>query len=317
MGNKTEQMFRAAYGKFGIGAFNVFSAEQVQAVFSGAGRCQAPILVAVTPAARGYLRPEMIAGMISGAEKAFPDVVFSVHLDHGNQSHCLDAIESGSYSSVMIDASHEEFEENIRITAEIVRAAHEVDVAVEAELGILGGDEDDISVEARMARVTDPDMAAEFVERTGCDSLAVAIGTSHGAYKFRGEAELEMDVLQRIGEKLPDFPLVLHGASAVPRNEIERINAAGGRLGISASGVPEREIREAIKLGVCKINIATDMRLIWARAHREFFLEQPDKFDLIVPGKTHMEALAAYVSEKCTTLGGQGMARTVSEVMDS
>lgn len=317
MGNKTEQMFRAAYGKFGIGAFNVFSAEQVQAVFSGAGRCQAPILVAVTPAARGYLRPEMIAGMISGAEKAFPDVVFSVHLDHGNQSHCLDAIESGCYSSVMIDASHEEFEENIRITAEIVRAAHEVDVAVEAELGILGGDEDDISVEARMARVTDPDMAAEFVERTGCDSLAVAIGTSHGAYKFRGEAELEMDVLQRIGEKLPDFPLVLHGASAVPRNEIERINAAGGRLGISASGVPEREIREAIKLGACKINIATDMRLIWARAHREFFLEQPDKFDLIVPGKTHMEALAAYVSEKCTTLGGQGMARTVSEVMDS
>lgn len=317
MGNKTKQMFRAAYGKFGIGAFNVFSAEQVQAVFSGAGRCQAPILVAVTPAARGYLRPEMIAGMISGAEKAFPDVVFSVHLDHGNQSHCLDAIESGCYSSVMIDASHEEFEENIRITAEIVRAAHEVDVAVEAELGILGGDEDDISVEARMARVTDPDMAAEFVERTGCDSLAVAIGTSHGAYKFRGEAELEMDVLQRIGEKLPDFPLVLHGASAVPRNEIERINAAGGRLGISASGVPEREIREAIKLGVCKINIATDMRLIWARAHREFFLEQPDKFDLIVPGKTHMEALAAYVSEKCTTLGGQGMARTVSEVMDS
>ncbi|HUV14752.1 MAG TPA: class II fructose-bisphosphate aldolase [Acidobacteriota bacterium] len=317
MGNRTKQMFQAAYGKFGIGAFNVFSAEQVQAVFLGARRCQAPILVAVTPAARGYLSPEIIEGMIRGAGRAFPEVVFSVHLDHGNQSHCLDAIESGFYSSVMIDASHEEFEENIRATTEIVRVAHAVDVAVEAELGILGGVEDDISVEARMARVTDPDLAAQFVERTGCDSLAVAIGTSHGAYKFKGEAELEMDVLQRIGEKLPGFPLVLHGASAVPRSEIERINAAGGRLGMSASGVPERDIREAIRLGVCKINIATDMRLIWARAHREFFLDQPDKFDLIVPGKTHIEALARYVAEKCTTLGGQGMARMVSEVMDS
>jgi fructose-bisphosphate aldolase class II len=309
-------MFRAAYGNFGIGAFNVFSAEQVQAVFLGARRCQAPILIAVTPAARAYLSPKILEGMIRGAGEAFPDVVFSVHLDHGNQAHCLDTIEGGFFSSVMIDASHEEFEENIRVTKEIVRAAHAVGVAVEAELGILGGVEDGISVEAKRARVTDPDLAAQFVERTGCDSLAVAIGTSHGAYKFKGEGRLEMDVLQRIAEKLPGFPLVLHGASAVPRNEIERINAAGGRLGVSASGVPEQEIREAIKMGVCKINIATDMRLIWARAHREFFIEQPDKFDLIVPGKIHIEALAAYVSEKCTALGGQGMAGMELEVMD-
>lgn len=317
MGNKAKRMFEAAYGRFGIAAFNVFSAEQVQSVFSGATRCRAPILVAITPAARGYLHPEIIEGMIRGAEEAFPEAVFSVHLDHGNPAHCLDAIESGFYDSVMIDASHQEFDENIRVTREIVQAAHAAGVAVEAELGIVGGAEDDLSVEATRARVTNPDLAAQFEARTGCDSLAVAIGTSHGAYKFEGEARLEREVLRRIAEKLPRFPLVLHGASAVPRDEIERINAAGGRLGTAASGVPASEIREAIKLGVCKINIATDMRLIWARVHREFFLEQPDKFDLMVPGRTHMEALADFVVGKCIMLGGEGMASAVSEVLDS
>jgi fructose-bisphosphate aldolase class II len=313
MNNNLKQMFDAARGRFAIGAFNVFSAEQVQGVFMGAQKAQAPVLVAITPAARRYLQPKVLEGLIRGTSHAFPEVRFSVHLDHGNREHCLDAIQSGFYSSVMIDASLLPFQENIATTREIVREAHARGVMVEAELGVVGGVEDDITVESKKARYTPPERAAEFVEKTGCDSLAVAIGTSHGAYKFEGEGKLEMEILETIGKLIPRFPLVLHGASAVPQREIERINAAGGHLKLGASGVPEEEIRQAIRLGVCKINIATDMRLIWARVHREFFLEHPDKFDLTIPGRSHIEALTDFVAGKCTLLGAAGQVAGLAE----
>lgn len=301
-------MLNRAYGRFGVAAFNVFNAEQVMGVFEGAAAANAPILVAITPAARRYIYPWVLEGMIRGAAMVYPDVEFAVHLDHGDVRHCLSGIDSGFYSSVMIDASHEDFEANVSITREIVETAHSMGVSVEAELGVLGGVEDDISVSERMARYTDPEKAVEFVERTGCDSLAVAVGTSHGAYKFAGAGRLEMGILERMQEKLPGFPLVLHGASAVPAMEVERINRAGGKIPLKASGVPDGEIRESIKRGVCKVNIATDMRLIWARRHREFFRDNPEGFDPLIPGKGYIHDLAGFVAEKCEMLGSLGKA---------
>lgn len=305
---KSVEILKRAYGEFGVAAFNVFNAEQVTGVFEGAARAASPVLVAITPAARRYLYPWVLEGLVRGAARAYPDVEFAVHLDHGDSIHCRSAIDSEFYSSVMIDASHESFERNIAITREIVKLAHPAGVAVEAELGILGGVEDDISVSARKARYTDPSRAAEFVEKTGCDSLAVAVGTSHGAYKFEGSGSLELEILDGLRELLPGFPLVLHGASAVPHQEVERINRAGGRLSVKASGVPDDQVKEAIKRGVCKINIATDMRLIWARRHREFFRDDPGAFDPVLPGKSYINDLAEFVAEKCTMLGSSGRA---------
>ncbi len=305
------RLYDIAYRKFGVGAFNIFSAEQVLAVFRGAQRSSAPVILQITPVARDYLPPEILEGMIRGAEKMYPDVVHSVHLDHGNRAHCLDAIESGVYSSVMIDASSEEFDTNIAMTKEIVEKAHAHGIDVEAELGVLSGVEDDVTVETHRARYTDPDQAAEFVARTGCDSLAVAIGTRHGAYKFSGSARLKTDILTELAHKLPGFPLVLHGASAVSKEEVKRINAAGGELCMAAAGVPASEIRDAIGLGVCKINIATDMRLIWARVHREFFKQTPERFDMVVPGTAYLDALTLFVADKCQLLGAAGQAGNV------
>lgn len=302
------EMLKKTYGDYAIGAFNVFTIEQVAGVFEGASRAKAPIMVAVTPAARLYLDPAVLEGAIRGAALAYPGVEFSVHLDHGDIPHCLSAIRSGFYSSVMIDASHEDFSTNISMTREIVEEAHSRGVSVEAELGVLGGAEDRRFVEERLAGYTDPEQAFEFVERTGCDSLAVAVGTSHGAYKFAGSGRLKMDILGRIQEKLPGFPLVLHGASAVPAGEIERINRAGGRISTKASGVPESQIQEAIRRGVCKINIATDMRLIWARCHREFFRDRPEEFDPLLPGSQYISELAEFVAGKCRMLGSAGRA---------
>lgn len=303
---KSIDILRRAYGNYGVGAFNVFNAEQVSGVFEGAARAGAPVLVAITPAARRYLFPWVLEGMVLGASRAYPDVEFAVHLDHGDTLHCLSAIDSGFYSSVMIDASHEDFETNISATREIVLRAHDAGVSVEAELGVLAGIEDDIAIREGESRYTDPGKAAEFVERTGCDSLAVAVGTSHGAYKFQGEGSLRLDLLEELQASIPDFPLVLHGASAVPAGEVERINKSGGKLTVGASGVPDSQIKEAVKKGVCKINIATDMRLVWARCHREFFQRCPEGFDPIVPGREYIDELAEFVAGKCKLLGSAG-----------
>ena len=297
-----KKLYQEAYGKFGIGAFNVFNAEQIHGVFRGASKVSSPVIIQLTPVARDYLNPEILEGILTAAGKIHPEVTFTVHLDHGNYAHCLSAIESETYNSVMIDASHETFEENIRITHEISELAHAKGIAVEAELGVLSGVEDHISIDEKHALYTDPRQAEEFVRRTGCDSLAVAVGTSHGAYKFSGGEGLQLNILNEIQQKIPGFPLVLHGASAVRAEEVNRINLAGGTIRAGAKGANDEELLKAISFGVCKINIATDLRLIWTRIHREFFRDFPELIDMVVPGKEYMNALEAFVAQKCTFL---------------
>jgi fructose-bisphosphate aldolase class II len=256
----------------------------------------------------------MLEGLIRSAEQVFPEAIFAVHLDHGDEEACYDCIESGFYSSVMIDASMEEFEENIAITKRVVDAAHAKGVVVEAELGKLGGVEEHIAVDEADAKLTDPNQANEFVERTGVDSLAVAIGTSHGAYKFSGSQALRLDVLAEIQSRLPGFPLVMHGSSSVPQEEVARINAAGGKLK-GAKGVDADQFKRASGLGVTKINIDTDGRLVWTRVHREFFRDQPEKFDLRGPGKIFMGEYANFIAAKNVKLGSAGQLGAVREAL--
>ncbi len=248
--------------------------------------------------------------MIRSAEDVFPEAIFAVHLDHGTEEVCYECIESGFYSSVMIDASHESFDKNIEITRRVVERAHERGLSVEAELGMLGGVEEDIQVSAEHACLTDPDQAVEFVERSGCDSLAVAIGTSHGAYKFTGTQGLHFDRIKAIQKRLPGFPLVMHGSSSVPKEWVDRINAAGGKLP-DTSGVPEKDYLPAAKLGVTKVNIDTDGRLVWCAVYRETFRDKPEDFDPRTPGKPFMAAYADYIIHKNRTLGSAGQLEAV------
>jgi len=244
--------------------------------------------------------------MIRAADQVYPEAIFAVHLDHGDEENCYDCIKSGFYSSVMIDASHHEFEENIAITKRVVEAAHAKQISVEAELGQLGGVEEDITGSVKL---TKPDEAQEFVKRTGCDSLAVAIGTSHGAFKFKAEPgkkfSLHFEVIEQIQKLLPGFPMVMHGSSSVPKDEVDRINAAGGKIKDS-SGVPEDQFLPAAKMGVCKVNIDTDGRLVWTRVHREFFRDKPEKFDLRDVGVPFMEEYAKFIAAKNVKLGSAG-----------
>jgi fructose-bisphosphate aldolase, class II len=299
-------LLRAAYGQYALGAFNVCNLEQIHGVFRGAAEAGAPIIVQFTRVIRSYAHPEMLEAMLQAAERIYPEVVFAVHLDHGDAGSCSDAIRSGFYSSVMIDASHEPFERNVSTTLAVVKEAHAAGSAVEAELGLLKGVEDGMEVSEREAILTDPAQAERFVRETGCDSLAVAIGTSHGAYKFAGKQRLHLDRLAEIQKRLPGFPLVLHGGSAVPIAEVERINAAGGCLNQSASGVAEDDLRAAIGLGITKVNVGTDGRLIWTRVHREHFKQAPKEFDFMPPGRVYMDEFTAFVAAKCKSLGAVG-----------
>jgi fructose-bisphosphate aldolase class II len=253
----------------------------------------------------------MLEAIIRTAEEIFPDAIFAVHLDHGDEATCYDCIDSGFYSSVMIDASHEDFEENIAITRRVVDRAHAKGISVEAELGQLGGVEEDISVDEGHACLTNPEEAVEFVKRSGCDSLAAAIGTSHGAYKFKGQQSLRFDVIEQIAQKVPGMPIVMHGSSSVPVEEVERINAAGGKLDPSARGVAENEYLPAAKLGVTKVNIDTDGRLVWTRVHREFFRDKPAEFDFRPPGKVFMQEYANFIAHKNEKLGSAGQLDSV------
>jgi fructose-bisphosphate aldolase class II len=310
----TKDIFSACYGRYGIAAVNVWDMQQIHGLFSAAQKARAPFIVQTTPVARAYANPLMLNSMISAAAKIYPDTVFAVHLDHGNKEHALDSIESGVYNSVMIDASHESFQDNISITKKIAEKAHAHNIAVEAELGVLSGVEDDLVIEGKMEKYTRPAEVEEFVKQTACDSLAVAVGTSHGAYKFSGGKGLQFDILSEIQNRLPGFPLVLHGGSAVNSEEIQRINAAGGQLGIDAKGVDSDELIQAIEYGVCKVNIATDARLIWTRVHREFFKYTPAKFDPIVPGKSYMEAFEEFILEKFDLLKSTGKANQIKNI---
>lgn len=307
----TNTIFKHCYGHYGIAAVNVWCMEQIHALFSAAQKANAPFIVQTTPVARNYANAEMLLAMILAAAKIYPKTVFAIHLDHGNQEHALQSIKSGGYNSVMIDASHEPFENNISITKHIVEKAHIRNITVEAELGVLSGIEDDLEVDEKLKKYTQPSQVEEFVKQTGCDSLAVAVGTSHGAYKFSGKQGLQFDILKEIQQRLPGFPLVLHGGSAVNSEEIQRINAAGGQLGSDAKGVSDEELVKAIKFGVCKINIATDARLIWTRVHREFFKLSPAQFEPIVPGKMYMNELEKFNLEKFDLLKAVGKASKI------
>ena len=302
----TKDLFKVAYGKFAVGAYNINNMEQCIGLFQGAIDSQAPFIIQISRGARKYARVRMLEGLIRSAEEVFPDAIFAVHLDHGDEETCYDCIDSGFYSSVMIDASHFPFDENVAITRRVVERAHYKGISVEAELGMLGGVEEDIAVDERHASLTDPDEAAEFVRLSGCDSLAVAIGTSHGAYKFSGTQGLHFERLAEIQARLPGFPLVMHGSSSVPREEVERINAAGGAMDASAKGVDENEFARAVPLGVTKVNIDTDGRLVWTRVHREFFRDEPEKFDFRGPGKVFMSEYAKFIAHKNEKLGSAG-----------
>ena len=306
----TKQLFAHAYGKYAIGAYNINNLEQIIGMFQGSIDSQAPFIIQLSKGARGYSDKAFLEAMIRTADSLYPEAIFAVHLDHGDEKTCYDCIDSGFYSSVMIDASHEDFEENIAITKRVVDRAHAVGISVEAELGMLGGVEEDINVDESHACLTDPEQAKEFVERTGCDSLACAIGTSHGAYKFSGGQGIHFNVVEAIQNNLPGFPLVMHGSSSVPQDEVERINAAGGVLK-GAKGVDTAQYLPAAKLGVCKVNIDTDGRLVWTRVHREFFRDKPGDFDLRGPGKIFMAEYAKFIASRNELLGSAGQLESV------
>jgi fructose-bisphosphate aldolase class II len=307
----TKQLFAHAYGKYAVGAYNINNLEQIMGLFQGCIDSKAPFIIQLSKGARAYTDKRMLEAMIRAAEEVFPEAIFAVHLDHGDEKTCYECIESGFYSSVMIDASHDPFDENVAITKRVVQAAHARGVSVEAELGMLGGVEEDIAVDEKNALLTDPKEAKDFVEQTGCDSLACAIGTSHGAYKFSGGQGLHFDRIKAIQGELPGFPLVMHGSSSVPQEEVERINAAGGKLKEGAKGVDANQYLPAAKLGVCKVNIDTDGRLVWTRVHREFFRDKPEDFDLRTAGKLFMPAYAKFIASRNEYLGSAGQLESV------
>ncbi len=310
----TKKLFEHAYGKYAIGAYNINNLEQTMGLFRGNLDSRAPFIIQISKGARTYSDKRMLEGLIRAADEVFPEAVFAVHLDHGDVATCLDCIDSGFYSSVMIDASHEPYEKNIEITRGIVNAAHDRGIVVEAELGQLGGVEEHVAVSEANAKLTDPDQAKDFVERTGIDSLACAIGTSHGAFKFSGTQGLRFDVLEEIQKRLPGFPLVMHGSSSVPQEEVARINAAGGSLK-GAKGVDAEQFLRAAELGVTKINIDTDGRLVWTRVHREYFRDFPEKFDLRDPGKVFMAEYAKFIANKNAKLGSAGHLDELTKVL--
>ncbi|MDB6153485.1 MAG: fructose-bisphosphate aldolase [Chthoniobacteraceae bacterium] len=318
----TADFYKVAYGKFAVGAYNINNAEQTMGLFRGCIDSQAPFIIQISKGARKYTDKRMLEAIIRTASEIFPDAIFAVHLDHGDEATCYDCIDSGFYSSVMIDASHESFEENIAITRRVADRAHAKGISVEAELGMLGGVEEDIAVDEGNACLTNPDEAVEFIVRSGCDALAAAIGTSHGAYKFKGQQSLHFEVIEAIREKiaaagLPPTPIVMHGSSSVPKEEVARINAAGGTLDPSACGVNEEEYLPAAKLGVTKVNIDTDGRLVWTRVHREFFRDKPGEFDFRPPGITFQNEYAKFIAAKNVKLGSAGQLPAIREWLAS
>ena len=307
----TKQLFAHAYGKYALGAYNINNLEQIMGLFQGTVQSKAPFIIQLSKGARGYTDKRMLEAMIRAAEDIFPEAIFAVHLDHGDEKTCYECIDSGFYSSVMIDASHESYAENVAITKRVADAAHARGVSVEAELGMLGGVEEDIKVDEANACLTNPNEAKSFVADSGCDSLACAIGTSHGAYKFSGSQGLHFDVIKAIQANLPGYPLVMHGSSSVPQEEVRRINEAGGKLKEGAKGVDPTQYLPAAKLGVCKVNIDTDGRLVWCRVHREFFRDKPEDFDLRPPGKLFMAAYATFIASRNELLGSAGQLESV------
>ena len=275
----TEKMFRNAYeGHYAVGAFNVNNMEIIQGIVEAAKETRSPLILQVSAGARKYANASYLKKLVEAALIEAPEVEIALHLDHGDTFElCQQVIEDG-FTSVMIDGSHLPFEENIALTKKVVDYAHARGVVVEAELGRLAGVEDAVNVDSKDATYTDPLQAVEFVEKTGVDSLAIAIGTSHGAYKFKGDPQLDFERLKKITELLPDFPLVLHGASTVIKEFVDMCNEFGGDIP-GAQGVPENMLQEAAQYGVCKINIDTDLRLAMTAAIRKNMNDNPSNFD--------------------------------------
>ena len=302
-------MFKQAYeGHYAIGAFNVNNMEIVQGITEACKEEKAPVILQVSKGARAYANHTYLVKLVEAAVKECPDIPVVLHLDHGPDFETCKSCIDGGFTSVMIDASSKPFAENIEITKKVVDYAHDHGVVVEAELGSLAGIEDDVKVSAADSSYTRPEEVEEFVTKTGCDSLAIAIGTSHGAYKFTPEQctrnekgilvppPLRFDILEEVMKRLPGFPIVLHGSSSVPQNFVEMINSHGGKMP-NAIGVPEEQLRKAAELAVCKINIDSDLRLAMTGTIREFFDAHPDKFDpreYLKPARANIKELVRH-----------------------
>ena len=295
----TTEMFKKAYaGGYAIGAFNINNMEIVQGITEAAHELNSPVILQASKGARAYANSVYLVKLVEGALALYPDLPVALHLDHGPDFEtCKDCIDNG-FTSVMIDASSKPFEENIEITRKVVEYAHAHGVVVEAELGTLAGIEDEVQVSAEDSSYTNPDDVEEFVGKTGVDSLAIAIGTSHGAYKFKPgtKPQLRFDILDEVVKRLPGFPIVLHGASSVPQEYVKIINEHGGALK-DAIGVPEDQLREAARRAVCKINIDSDLRLGMTAGIRQHFVQHPDHFDprqYLTDGRANIKAIVAH-----------------------
>ena len=305
----TTEMFKKAYdGGYAIGAFNVNNMEIVQGITEACQEEHAPVILQVSKGARAYANHTYLVKLVEAAVIECPEIPIALHLDHGPDFETCKACIDGGFTSVMIDASSKPFAENIEITRKVVEYAHDHGVVVEAELGTLAGIEDEVKVAAHAASYTRPEEVEEFVTKTGCDSLAIAIGTSHGAYKFTAAQctrnadgvlvppPLRFDVLEEVSRRLPGFPIVLHGSSSVPQNYVKMINENGGKMP-DAVGTPEEQLRHAAELSVCKINIDSDLRLAMTGTIRQFFNEHPDKFDpreYLKPARANIKELVRH-----------------------
>ena len=305
----TTEMFKKAYdGGYAIGAFNVNNMEIVQAITEACREENSPVILQVSKGARAYANHTYLVKLVEAAVLECPDIPVALHLDHGDSFETCKSCIDGGFTSVMIDASSQSFEDNIAVTKKVVEYAHDHGVVVEAELGSLAGIEDEVNVSAEAASYTRPEEVEEFVTRTGCDSLAIAIGTSHGAYKFTPEQctvneqgilvppALRFDVLEEVTKRLPGFPIVLHGSSSVPQDYVAMVNANGGKMP-NAIGVPEEQLRKAAQLSVCKINIDSDLRLAMTGTIRKFFNDEPSKFDpreYLKPARANIKELVRH-----------------------
>ena len=303
------EMFKKAYnGGYAVGAFNVNNMEIVQAITEACKEEKAPVILQVSKGARAYANHTYLVKLVEAAVIECPEIPIVLHLDHGDSFETCKSCIDGGFTSVMIDASSKPFEENIEITKRVVEYAHDHGVVVEAELGALAGVEDEVNVSAEESHYTRPEEVEEFVSKTGCDSLAIAIGTSHGAYKFtaaqctrneKGELvppPLRFDILDEVVKRLPGFPIVLHGSSSVPQEYVKMVNANGGKMP-DAVGIPEAQLREAAKSAVCKINIDSDLRLAMTGTIRQFYTEHPDKFDpreYLKPARANIKELVRH-----------------------
>ena len=294
----TIEMFKKAYaGGYAIGAFNVNNMEIVQGITEAARELNSPVILQVSAGARKYANPVYLKKMVEAAVEV-TELPLALHLDHGADFEICKSCIDGGFTSVMIDGSHHAYEDNVALTRKVVEYAHQFNVTVEGELGQLAGIEDDVNVSAENASFTDPAQVQDFVERTGVDSLAIAIGTSHGAYKFKPgqKPQLRFDILEEVSKRLPGFPIVLHGASSVPQQFVKIINENGGKMP-DAIGIPEDMLRQAARMAVCKINIDSDLRLALTASIRQHFVEHPDHFDprqYLAPGRAAIKELVKH-----------------------